>query len=220
MFEITWSLMIYHINYMKITKAYGVHRPPHNVLPFHQWPPSLEISPVYLELLVLAILALDSPANREYNVNQLSAYWSTCECTRRRRIHINKSPVAAASPSSLIFEWTLYFLSKSCPTPALQRKWTKKILVNWYKEINERGQYNAIMIEITYGALLLCRSTSLGPNLMSCELQLGTCQLECLARSSGACGQLHKHTCIGHQFHLTSSKQKKCVQDRNTHLKL
>ena len=56
--------------------------------------------------------------------------------------------------------------------------------------MNERGRYNAIMIEITYGALLSCRFSALGPNLMSRVLQLGTCQLEYLAESSETCGRL------------------------------
>ena len=59
-------------------------------------------------------------------------------------------------------------------------------------ETNERGRYNAIMIEITYGAFLSCWPTSIGPNLMSRRLELWTCQLECLAESSGTCGCLHK----------------------------
>ena len=103
---------------------------------YYQWPPSSEIPPVPLKLLVRVVLALDSPANHEYNVNQHSAHWSTRECTRRHRIHINKSPVAAASSSPFYklahFEWTIYFLSEPCPTPARQRKWTKELLVTWY----------------------------------------------------------------------------------------
>ena len=78
--------------------------------------------------------------------------------------------------------------------------------------MNERGRYNAIMIEITYGALLSCRSTALSPNLLSRGLQLGTCQLECLARSSGICGHLHKHTCIAHPV----SKNKMCTRYKHS----
>ena len=111
------------------------------------------------------------------------------------------------SKMQLLFPFTDNILDEPFPTPARQKKSIKDLLITWYQEMNERGRYSAIMIEITSGALLSCRSTALGPYLMSPWLQLGTCQLECLEESSGSCGRLHTQTCITHQLHLTSSKQ-------------
>ena len=84
---------------MEITKAYQVPRHPYNILHVHQRPPSSEILPAPLELLVCAGMALVSPVNHKYNVNLLFAHWSTRGCTRRRSIHINEFLVAAVNSS-------------------------------------------------------------------------------------------------------------------------
>ena len=118
--------------------------------------------------------------------------------------------------TQLRFPFTFNLRDEVFPKPARQRKWIKKLLITWYQEMNERGRYSALMIEITSATLLSCRFTSLGPYSMSPWLQLRTCQLECLAEFSGSCGRLHTQICITHQLHLTSRKPNKNMYKTET----
>jgi hypothetical protein len=54
--------------------------------------------------------------------------------------------------SQLRFPFTDFILDEPFPNPARQRKWIKELLITWYQEMNERGRYSAIRIEITSGA--------------------------------------------------------------------
>jgi len=54
--------------------------------------------------------------------------------------------------TQLRFPFTGNILDELLPTTARQRKWIKELLITWYQEMNERGRYSAIMIEITSGA--------------------------------------------------------------------
>jgi hypothetical protein len=72
--------------------------------------------------------------------------------TRIKEMHGPSTTNQYLSNLELRFPFTSLYLDEMFPTTAEQRKWIKELLITWYQEIDERGRYSVIMIEITSGA--------------------------------------------------------------------
>ena len=70
----------------------------------------------------------------------------------KRCADLGSATYLVQNKTQLRFPFTEFTRDEPFPNPARQRKWIKELLITWYQEMNERGRYSAIMIEITSGA--------------------------------------------------------------------